>query len=152
MLFLVGPYCLLVAPTIWYSGFRSRGLRLGEGVFYNFFQPRLLVACSLFYAIGGGPHMFSAFILTMIADITTEKQRFGSSWGYAQLGLMILSVSLQDSSLLRRSIHCTSCSTDISGYRLPVFGHWIMDTILCRVFCDGTPRRGGVRHPRDCRS
>ncbi|RPA99489.1 MFS general substrate transporter [Choiromyces venosus 120613-1] len=44
-------------------------------IFYDFFPPRLLVTCSLFYAIGGGPHMFSAFILAMIADVTTEKQR-----------------------------------------------------------------------------
>ncbi|CUS11254.1 unnamed protein product [Tuber aestivum] len=44
-------------------------------VFYNLFPPRLLVTSSLFYAIGGGPHMFSAFILAMIADVTTEKRR-----------------------------------------------------------------------------
>ncbi|PWW80521.1 hypothetical protein C7212DRAFT_164152 [Tuber magnatum] len=44
-------------------------------VFYKLFPPRLLVTCSLFYAIGGGPHMFSAFVLAMIADVTTEKRR-----------------------------------------------------------------------------
>ncbi|KAG0637458.1 major facilitator superfamily domain-containing protein [Tuber brumale] len=44
-------------------------------VFYDLFPPRLLVTCSLFYAIGGGPHMFSAFILAMIADVTTEQRR-----------------------------------------------------------------------------
>ncbi|KAF8448491.1 major facilitator superfamily domain-containing protein [Kalaharituber pfeilii] len=44
-------------------------------VFTDVLPPRSVLACAVFYLIGGGPHFFSAMLYGVLADITSEDTR-----------------------------------------------------------------------------